>query len=337
MPAISKVQPITDKNGQTTVSLDDPMAGAVSATRMKRATSNVVIYGRNRCGKTTLASLFPKPLLLVSYEPCQGGGAESIRGTPGVTIIQMRSRDHAIRLASRLKSDSKSNWRRSGDTWQEMAANVNGEQVPSFVGEPFATVVKDSCTSLQDLILKEILGLDSLPVQLKFGRVSKDQYQDRSARAKEVIQMFRDLPMNTVFLALEKDFGDKEWGGGMSQKVGLGSHFAADMGEATVKWLINACDYVCQLSVVPETRRIETEVVLVPGDPVTKQVSLQATGRTVHRLRTMFDPHYSAGFRSSVPEAVPQWIECQSPQAMYDDMVKVMGGQRATHGHYPEE
>jgi len=310
-----------------------PLAGAVSATRMKRGRSKVVLYGRNGIGKTTLAALFPKPLLFATFEPRPNGGCESIRGTSGVTVLPVTSKAQAHGLAKHLAVDQRSNWKIVNGELKELI-DQNGN--PVFSGDPWDTHVVDSGTSLQDMVLKELMGLDRVPIQMNWGSVPQGMYQDRSAQAKEILQLFLELNSNTVVICLEKNHNRQEGERGhqLVSDYALQAFFAADMGEATVKWMQNSCDYIVHLSIVPETKEVVTLVEVMPGEPPTEDRKMVPTGRLIRRLRTLVHPNFSARMCSPIPENVPDYIDCQKPQEMYDDMTRVMRGERAIHGFY---
>lgn len=333
-PVISKVA--TPKSNGTVIvsgseSYDDAFDGAVSIAKLKTSTINMVLYGVNRIGKTTLACLFPKPLALLSYEPGESGGASSVKKSPATTFMRVQSKAKAVAIANRLMTDNRSNWRWNGKSWDEL---VDAKGNPVFAGDPFATTVHDTCTSLQEVILREMMGLDAAPVQLDWGTVSQDQYRDRSAQAKSVMVKFRDLPINTIFVAQEKDHnrqGDdrKKLLNGLQTE----SFFAADLGSGTVKWMHDACDFVCQLYLAAETTEVRSKSE-VAGE-VTEDVRLVETGRSVRRLRCLLDQHHAAGFRSCDPDVVPQHIEAHRPEEMYADVMRVIRGERALKGYYP--
>jgi hypothetical protein len=262
------------------------------------------VYGRNRVGKTTLACQFPKPLLLVSFEPAKTGGAKSVKKIPGVTIVQIKSSRDAFRLAEELKSDT-----------------------------TFATHVLDTTTSYQDLILQEIIG-KPVPEQLDWGSISRDQYRDRSSKLKEALRPFLNLNVHTIMLAQEKDHNSQE-----KEKPKIirtladESFFGPDAGGAAVGWIIDACDYVGQLYMDREVIRHKEEVP-IPNSGGKKKtvVHEEETGRFVRRLRTMYHPNFAAGFRSEDPETVPEYIEAPTPKGMYDEIMRVIRGIHKTGG-----
>lgn len=291
------------------------LSQAIPVQAMKEDYINMVLYGANRVGKTTLACCFPKPLLIVSFEPGNTGGAASVKKVDGVRFLRIVSKAQSHQLATELRTD-----------------------------RYFKTHVLDTCTSLQEMLLKELMGLADLPPQLDWGTVPEEFYRQRSEQAKEVMKLYRDLPANTVFVAQERDHNPprttdskgrsrpvnklaREY---MDTDLATKSYFAADMGAATVKWMHDACDYIGQLYVEDE---VNVESIQVPGTDMSQEI-VHKTGRRVRRLRTIYDGVHAAGFRSATPEAVPEYIEASSPQEMYAAMVEVIKGNKTTKGYY---
>lgn len=264
----------------------------------------VVIYGNNRVGKTTLGCQFPKPLLLVSFEP----GFESVRGTAGVTPITVTSSADAFRLAEELAHDTY-----------------------------YKSVEFDSATSYQDMRLREILKLDTLPAQLGFGDVSSDQYRERAAAVKEGLRPFLALNKNVIVTAKEKDHNPpKEEKVGRNGKVqpdmrakflrGMSqeSYVAPELGGSAVSWLLDACGCVCRMYLaqvaVEEVREINMGAAGVSRQTVT------VGEKVVHRLRTLYHPNFAGGIRSSNPDKVPEYVEGDTPKELYDRLMSVIRG-----------
>ena len=171
----------------------------------------------------------------------------------------------------------------------------------------------DSATSLQDLVLQEILDLSAVPTQLNWGMVSGDQYRERSEKVKEVLRSFTDLERNVVFVAKEKDHNppkiERVSKSGKVQPdmrpkflrgIGDESFIATDLGGATAGWLQDACDCVCRLFMEEE---VVEQTITVNGKPI-KQHS--PTGKYVRYLRLQYHPNFAAGVRSCTPENVPE-------------------------------
>lgn len=286
------------------------LGGAIEIGDIEEVPIKICLYGQNRVGKTTLACLFPKPLLLVSFEPTRSGGAQSVKRYAGVKYLHLSSTRDAMKLADELK--------------RRPPSGVKG-----FERQPFESVVIDSATSLQDVILKELLDLPAVPEQLNWGTVSQDQYRERSEKCREMLRPFIDLPCHTVVNAKERDHNaNKEERNRLlrSRQEHVESFFAADLGGATAGWLHDACDYVARLMIVKEIVK-RTTTVKVLGKTKTKEVE-EETGRSVRRLRTMYHPNMAAGFRSADPDCVPEHIEAETPEEMYRKIRDVIAGKR---------
>jgi hypothetical protein len=267
------------------------LSRAVPVAEVGDDSIKIVLYGQNRVGKTYLACQFPKPLLLVDMEPnSKGGGSRTVRRVQGVTYLKVTTSKDAIALAHELKG-----------------------------GEKFQTVVVDSATGYQDLILREILELPKVPEMLSWGMVSRDHYRARSEKTREALRPFLDLDCHVVITAKEKDHNppdrDKPE---IIRGSQLESFFASDLGGATVGWLHDACDYICRLY-------IEKEVVRKKVRQANQEIEVDVeTGKNVRRLRTMYHPNFAAGFRSEFPDRVPEYI--QDPT--FDKIHRVIKGEK---------
>lgn len=268
----------------------------------------LVVYGNNRVGKTTLACQFPKPLLLVSFEPSQTGGTESVRNVPGVTPLVLRASADGFRLAEELKSDTY-----------------------------YKTVVVDSATGYQDVRLREILNLDSLPAQVGFGDVSGDQYRERASAAKEGLRPFLALNKHVVVTAKEKDHNPPKdekvnprtgkvqpdmrpkFLRGMSQE----SYVGPELGGSLVSWLLDACPCVCRmyLAHVP----IEENRPITMGGQVVNQ-TVTVGEKLVRRLRTQPHANFAGGIQTGNP-SVPEFVEGETPKELYDRLMVVLRGE----------
>lgn len=296
-------------NGRTGPGVVTPRAGgsllaqALDVGEMRDTYIKLTVYGQNRVGKTTLACTFPKPLMLLSFEPVKTGGAISVRNVPGVKILRFKYRQEEGDESGTLYGSGRA---------LEVANELRHDST-------FKTVVIDSATSYQDLILQELLGLDKLPEQLSFGGVSGDQYRARSEKIKEGLRPFLDLNKHVVVTAKEKDHNPpKEERVSASGKVqpdmrprflrGMQqeSFVASDLGGAAVQWLHDACDLIGRLYLDKEVL-VHRDTRKVAGKEVETE-TYEETGRIVHKLRTMYHPNFAAGFRAANPKAVPEFI-----------------------------
>lgn len=299
MPRINREKP----NGKAVA---QEVSGWQSAAELEDDWIKIVIYGTNRVGKTWLACDFPKPLALVACEPNKTGGARTVKAKPGVFVRVCTSREQVLRTADDLSKDS-----------------------------TFKTVVLDSGTSLQDLVLKEILGLETLPEQLNFGSISGDAYRQRAELTKETIRPFLNLDKHVVITVKEKDHNPPKEER-ISEKTGKiqpdmrprylrgmqqESFIAPDLGGGTTGWLLDACDYICRLYWDKEVERKLISMLTIDGKKVPNYQVVE-TGRFVRALRTLYHPNYAAGFRSEHPN-VPECIEDPS----YEKILRVIRGE----------
>lgn len=288
---------------------------------------SVLLYGVNRIGKTTLACQFEKPLALISCEPSplSGGGAKSVARIAGVEQYLV------------IPSTAEAVWPKTNRRPIVGTAELEMLLAELMTDDFFRTIVIDGATSLQDVCLTEIMGLPVLPAQMKvaqfkgdtsYGVATGDQYRDRSGKAKEVLRKFLNLPKHRIVLAKEKDHNppkDEKNGQVRRDKLTRGLTFesfvAADLGQATADWLMDACDCVCRMWMAKETKTVETNV----GG--TKIKSEQETGRLTRRLLTQYHPNFAAGIRSCDPNKVPEYIEDPTPHGMHQKLMRVLRGE----------
>lgn len=277
------------------------LSEVVPVNTLEEAPIKALIYGNNRVGKTTLGAQFPKPLLLISFEPAANGGADSVRSMKGVDFVHIQSTERAIRLSEEL----------SGDTY-------------------YKTHVLDTATSLQEVILQDILGRTKEVNIITKGMVNTDQYVRRAEKMRDVLRPYLDLPVNTIILAKEKDHVKQESKESalipkFVRQVRQESFYSCDVGGGTAGWLQDACKNILRLSV--EKRVIITREVTTNEDGTTTEIiDERETGEITRRLRTQYHPNYAAGIRSDNPKCVPEYIESQSPEEMYVLLVRIMKG-----------
>ena len=232
------------------------------------------IYGHSGTGKTTLASTFPKPLLHVV---CSGIGleeSESIANVKGIDDVEL------------------------------LSSNEIAEVVQQGDRGKYKTIVLDHITGFQDLIIKEILGLDESPVALyrvagkgqSWGVVSQQQYGQLGIQMREWLRALLTLPCNVVILAQEREFNIESEGDVLTPYV------ASAVTPSVLKWLNPACSYRCQTFIrqkqATEQRRIGK-----------KQITITRKLRGVeYCLRTMPHPVYNVRFRLLRGVELPELI-----------------------------
>lgn len=228
----------------------------------------MLIYGRSGSGKTTLWSSFPGPILAIL---CSGGTR------PG----ELKSIDTP---ENRKKITPK------------ICTSV--AQCKELISEAtdYQTVVLDHGSGLQDLTLKEILGLEELPAQKSWGMATQQQYGQSSLMCKEVFRSLLSLPNNVVIVAQEREFGSESGSDLIAPTVG------AALTPSVTGWLNPACDYVVQTFIRPVMKEQTTKI-------GTKEMKQLVRGKGVeYCLRT--EPHdvYTTKFRVPKGHPLPECI-----------------------------
>lgn len=225
----------------------------------------VLLYGRSGTGKTTLWATFPKPILAVL---CSGGSK------PG-----------------ELRSIDTPEYR---NTVRQVVLEQSRELMDlSDSGEvrAYRTVVLDHATGLQDLVLKEILGVDELPAQKTWGLASQQQYGQCTLQCKELLRGLLGLTCNVVLVAQEREFNNEGDTDLIAPSVGPG------LTPSLAGWLNQAVDYVVQTYLRQKEEVQKTKV----GDKVLE--ARVKTRAVEYCLRTGPDPTYMTKFR--VPRGTP--------------------------------
>ena len=133
------------------------------------------IYGRSGTGKTTFASTFPGPTLLLDIED---HGTDSISDCNHIDIIQVTK------------------WSMFDEIYDMLISRNN----------KYRCVIWDTCTMAQLLGANHVLAKKRKPqiAQFDWGSMTIGDWGDLGALMKEKITLFRNLPMEVVFLAQER-------------------------------------------------------------------------------------------------------------------------------------
>lgn len=129
-----------------------------------------VFYGRSGTGKTTLASSFPGPLLLLDIND---KGTDSVLDVKGLDVL-------------------------SCESW------VDFEQTYWFIKKnpkKYKTVIIDTVSMLQDLSIKQVLTESN---REEGGMLTKRDWGEASSMLKTGIMNYRDLPMHVVYIAQDR-------------------------------------------------------------------------------------------------------------------------------------
>jgi hypothetical protein len=239
----------------------------------------VSIYGRSGSGKTTLWSTFPKPALGIICSSAQE--TKSIHDVKGVDEVTIGASS-------------------------EIADIIEYQRASNF----YKTIVLDHATNLQGLLLSEILGLETIPVQASWGMATLKQYGQRSLQIKTIMRELLSLACHVVIVAQEKSFnveGDSEL---------LEPYVGSDLSDSIVGWLNPECDYILQTFIRQQTKDITRNL---GGQDVTTR---ELTGKFEYCLRT--GPHsvYTTKFR--LPKGTDLPNEIVNPT--YQKLVKLISG-----------
>lgn len=286
------------------------LASAVSVSTLREEKVKTCIYGRNRSGKTTLSAQFAKPILMISSEPDSNGGATSISDIEGIQLIRISPK----RLLDRDGKPEKV----YGSAKVVAIANELSQL------NPFATVVLDTVTSLQDVILVELMGLSKVPEMLSWGTVPDGTYQRRAEKLRETVRPLLDLNnCNVVILAQEKDHNAAEDRGGKSKLLHTmqqGSFMAPSLGATNAEWLQTNCGYVIQIYEDELTEDISVPTMSFDGKPAPPTIQRVGTGKRQRHLRLLYHPNFAAGGRWQFDRNMPEFVTAPTPQELYKAM-----------------
>lgn len=241
------------------------------------------IYGRSKTGKTRLACSFQKRVLLVGAEK----GIKSIctgwdKLPSGVYSLLFRGKELGIDFLPLCSSDSIDN---------ACAIMQAGD---------YATGILDTAGGLQDIILKEILGVNELPIQKGWGTASRDQWATCGMQTKQRLKDFLDLSdvqdMDIVVIAHERNFDADNDSDVIFPTVG------SALTPSVAGWLNGACDYIGQTHI---REQVETKPIKIAG---VKTTTSQKTGVIEYCLRIGPHPVYTTGFRVAPGITLPDSI-----------------------------
>lgn len=314
MPIVSRQTP---PKTQAAFPNGSVLASAVPVTSLTEQWVKICIYGRNRSGKTTMAAMIAqaamrktgKPSLIISAEPDENGGALSISDIEGVSILRVTPPNKPIH-GDKVKGSAK-------------VVAIANELVEN---NPFAWVFLDTVTSLQDIVLVELMGLSKVPEMLSWGMVPEGVYQQRAEKLRETIRPLLDLKnCNVGILAQEKDHNAPEERGGKSKilhTMQQGSFMAPALGATNAQWLQDACGYVVQIYEDEVTQEMVIPMNNPDGTAATPVVQRVGTGKRARHLRLLYHPNFAAGGRWQYNKDMPEFVTANTPTELYTAMAK---------------
>ena len=246
----------------------------------------MLLYGESGTGKTTFWSTFPGPILAIV---CSGGNRAG----------ELRS----------LGSDA----RKKVQTVTLESSSEMKELVEHAKGGEFQTVVLDHASGLQDLVLKELLGLDEIPAQKSFGMASQQTYGQCTQMVKEYVRALLNLSCNVVIVAQQRTFGGKD--DGLDPEL-IKPTVGAGLVPSMASWLNSSCDY-CVNTFVQGKYADKTQT--IAGKPVTTRVKEKGVE---FALRTGKHEVYYTKFRLPMGAVLPDSIV----NPTYDKVISLIRG-----------
>lgn len=254
MPKVTKYLP-PKKKKRSSKSSGGSIVSRIAPVALNQDGIMLSLYGRSKTGKTRLACTFPKPLLLIGTEK----GTRSVANVKGVDFVRLQKSEEMGELVALLEMGK------------------------------YASVALDTAGGLQDVVLKEILGLEDMPVQKSWGFAERSDWQTCGSQVKERLRAMLALSeshgINVVVIAHERNFSDESSSDLIFPTVG------SALTPSVAGWLNGACDYICQTFIREQTEQKSLKV----GKKSTP--ILRKTGVQEYCLRTGPHPVYMTGFR----------------------------------------
>lgn len=227
----------------------------VDVTKLPPKGRTFVVYGETKRGKTRLFSTFPKPSLLIGTED----GTDTIKSVEGVKFVR-------ISKASELD-----------DLVREAATRG------------FKSICLDKGSGYQMLCLKDVLGLDDLPMTKSWGMATESQWGQCNLQfmehVNELLRLSEISGTHIMIIAHERVFASKKGNDGSSDVISPKAGPALTPGAC--EWLNGAVNYICQCYVRPQV--IKEDMGGVTAD--------KKTGKFEYCLRTGPSEDYMSGFR----------------------------------------
>ena len=252
----------------------------------------IMLYGRSGTGKTTLWSTFPKPILaIVCSGSMKSGELRSIDTAENRKVVRqvvLENSNEIDELANHVKTTG-----------------------------AFRTVVLDHATGFQDMVLKEILGINELPIQKSWGLATQQQYGQCTMRCKQLMNGLLSCGANAVIVAQERQFG----GGDEETRDAIAPVIGAGLSPSLAGWLNSAVDYIGQTFI--KQKEVVKEVKVGQGANVKIiQQRVKVPGQVEYCLRTLPDPIYTTKFR------VPKGMELKDlVDPTYGSIMELIRGQ----------
>lgn len=272
MPDIQKQK----KTGSTQTSKRGKTAlDRIKGIEFEEGGIKLLVYGQSGTGKTTFVGTFPGKTLWVV---CSGGKHAG-------ELRSLNTKEHRKRIKQLVVEES-GDLREVLNAWEDLG---------------YDNLVIDHLTGFEDLLLKEVVGLDEIPVQRSWGIASQQQYGEVATKEKEYMRAALDLPSNVIIICQERTFGGNEEGG---DSESLKPTVGGAVMPSVARWLFPAVDYLVQTAKRPRMEMREIKV----SNTKTKKSLVRVKGKIDYVLRT--GPHdvYLTKFRLPKGEELPEVI-----------------------------
>ncbi len=180
-------------------------------------------------------------------------------------------------------------------------------------GGKYKTVVLDHASGLQDLVMKEVLGLEEIPVQKTFGIANQATWGQIGVMTKEYLRAILNLSGNIVIVAQERNFSDDNANEMIAPTVGPA------LSPGTTGWLNAAVDYIGQTFI--RQKYVEKPMVAMAGQPPT-MIRTPIKGQVDYCLRSGPDPVFTTKFRVPRDFVTPELIV----DASYEKIMSIIDG-----------
>lgn len=233
-------------------------------------TASYAIYGRAGSGKTTFASSFPKPLLLLDIKD---RGTDSIIDVKGVDVIEIEDLDDIEDIYYMLRENK----------------------------QKYKTVVFDTVTEMQKIVMKHVVMSKSKNKRKvdedrigDWGTMARKDWGEVAGIMNKWITDFRDLNMEVVFLAQERTKGTGDEDDDDNQ-------ITPEVGPAVMPSIATTLN--AAVNVIGNTFIAMKKKTIVKGAKKTQKEE------PVYRLRIGPNPIYATKFRKPKSAEMPPYLE----------------------------
>lgn len=271
--------PIIKKVGSTTAATTSNVLSRIKGIEFNEQDGfSINLYGESASGKTTLWGTFPGKILAIICSSAKKPGELRSLNTPAmkakVKTVRLEKSTELIELCQYLEN-----------------------------GAGYATVVLDHASALQEMVLKELLGLDNPPVQLSWGMVSRQQYGQIANQMKTLLRMFLGVPGYRVVVAQERSFGGNDDDEEPTDSDVIQPKMGSALLPSVTGWLNPECDYIIETF---KRQKTEMKTFTTAGKSVQRKVAVP--GIIEYCARAGPDVNFTTKFRVPKGTKLPQII-----------------------------